>query len=48
MQRMTVFSSRAGSKSGHVEDFHRLWYALLKRANIEDLRFYDRLVVIRL
>lgn len=36
-----VFSSRAGSKSGHVEDFHRPWYALLKRANIEDLRFHD-------
>lgn len=36
-----VFSSRAGSKSGHVEDFHRPWYALLRRANIEDLRFHD-------
>ena len=36
-----VFSSRAGSKSGHVEDFHRPWYALLKRANIENLRFHD-------
>ena len=36
-----VFSSRAGSKSGHIEDFHRPWYALLKRANIEDLRFHD-------
>lgn len=36
-----VFSSRVGSKSGHVEDFHRPWYALLKRANIEDLRFHD-------
>ncbi len=36
-----VFSSRAGSESGHVEDFHRPWYALLKRANIEDLRFHD-------
>ncbi len=36
-----VFSSRMGSKSGHVEDLHRPWYALLKRANIEDLRFHD-------
>ncbi len=36
-----VFSSRMGSKSGHIEDLHRPWYALLKRANIEDLRFHD-------
>lgn len=36
-----VFSSQVGSKSGHVEDFHRPWYALLKRAGIEDLRFHD-------
>ena len=36
-----VFSSNAGSKSGHVEDFHRPWYALLKRAGIEDMRIHD-------
>lgn len=36
-----VFSSRAGSKSGHVEDFHRPWYALLKRAGIENFRIHD-------
>lgn len=36
-----VFASTGGSKSGHVEDFHRPWYALLKRAQIEDLRFHD-------
>lgn len=36
-----VFSSQMGSKSGHVEDLHRPWYALLKRAGIEDLRFHD-------
>ena len=36
-----VFSSNVGSKSGHVEDFHRPWYALLKRAQIADLRFHD-------
>ncbi len=36
-----VFSSRSGSKSGHVEDLHRLWYAMLKWAGIEDLRFHD-------
>ena len=35
-----VFSS-SSSKSGHVEDLHRPWYALLKRAGIEDLRFHD-------
>jgi len=29
------------SKSGHVEDFHRPWYALLKRADIEDFRIHD-------
>jgi integrase len=29
------------SKSGHIEDFHRPWYALLKRANIENFRFHD-------
>lgn len=29
------------SKSGHVEDFHRPWYALLKRADIENLRIHD-------
>lgn len=36
-----VFPSNGGSKSGHVEDFHRPWYALLKRANITDFRFHD-------
>lgn len=36
-----VFSSNAGSKSGHFEDLHRPWYALLKRAGIEDLRIHD-------
>lgn len=36
-----VFPSQNGSKSGHVEDFHRPWYALLKRAGIEDFRFHD-------
>ena len=36
-----VFSSRSGSKSGHVEDLHRPWYALLKRAGIQDLRIHD-------
>lgn len=29
------------SKSGHIEDFHRPWYALLKRAGIEDFRIHD-------
>lgn len=29
------------SKSGHIEDFHRPWYALLKRAEIEDFRIHD-------
>lgn len=29
------------SKSGHVEDFHRPWYALLNRAGIENLRIHD-------
>jgi integrase len=29
------------SKSGHIEDFHRPWYALLKRAGIEDFRVHD-------
>ena len=36
-----VFSSRSGSKSGHIEDLHRPWYALLKRAGIQDLRIHD-------
>lgn len=36
-----VFPSNGGSKSGHVEDFHRPWYALLRRANIADFRFHD-------
>lgn len=36
-----VFSSQNGSKSGHIEDLHRPWYALLKRANIENFRFHD-------
>lgn len=36
-----VFSSRNGSKSGHIEDLHRPWYALLKRAGIEDMRIHD-------
>ena len=36
-----VFSSEQGSKSGHIEDLHRPWYALLKRADIENLRFHD-------
>ena len=36
-----VFSSNAGSKSGHFEDLHRPWYALLKRAGIEDMRIHD-------
>ena len=35
-----VFPS-AGSKSGHLEDLHRPWYALLKRANIENFRVHD-------
>ena len=35
-----VFPSE-GSKSGHLEDLHRPWYALLKRAGIEDLRVHD-------
>ena len=30
-----------GSKSGHLEDLHRPWYALLKRANIENFRVHD-------
>lgn len=29
------------SKSGHIEDFHRPWYALLKRAGIENFRVHD-------
>jgi integrase len=36
-----VFSSNAGSKSGHFEDLHRPWYALLERAGIEDMRIHD-------
>ena len=36
-----VFPSNGGSKSGHVEDFHRPWYALLKRAGIENFRIHD-------
>lgn len=37
-----VFPSDAKkSTSGHVEDYHRPWYALLKRAGIEDFRFHD-------
>ena len=36
-----TYSDKRKSKSGHVEDFHRPWYALLKRANIEDLRIHD-------
>ncbi len=36
-----VFPSNGGSKSGHIEDFHRPWYALLKRAKIKDFRFHD-------
>lgn len=36
-----VFPSDIGSKSGHVEDLHRPWYALLRRAGIEDFRFHD-------
>lgn len=35
-----VFSSNAGSKSGHFEDLHRPWYALLERAGIEDMRIH--------
>lgn len=35
-----VFPSES-SKSGHLEDLHRPWYALLKRAGIEDLRVHD-------
>lgn len=35
-----VFSS-SSSKSGHLEDLHRPWYALLKRANIENFRVHD-------
>lgn len=35
-----VFPS-VGSKSGHLEDLHRPWYALLKRANIENFRVHD-------
>ena len=35
-----VFPS-SGSKSGHLEDLHRPWYALLKRANIENFRVHD-------
>lgn len=35
-----VFPS-TGSKSGHLEDLHRPWYALLKRANIENFRVHD-------
>jgi len=31
----------ATSASGHIEDFHRPWYALLKRAGITDFRFHD-------
>ena len=36
-----TYSDKRKSKSGHVEDYHRPWYALLKRANIEDLRIHD-------
>ena len=37
-----VFPSDAKkSTSGHVEDYHRPWYALLARAGLEDLRFHD-------
>ena len=36
-----VFSSHGKSKSGHIEDLHRPWYALLKRANIENFRIHD-------
>ncbi len=36
-----TYSDKRKSKSGHVEDFHRPWYALLKRADIEDLRIHD-------
>lgn len=36
-----VFLSRSGSKSGHIEDLHRPWYALLKRVGIQDLRIHD-------
>jgi integrase len=35
-----VFPSET-SKSGHLEDLHRPWYALLKRANIENFRVHD-------
>lgn len=35
-----VFPS-SGSKSGHMEDLHRPWYALLKRAGIENFRVHD-------
>lgn len=35
-----LFPSK-NSASGHIEDFHRPWYALLKRAEIENLRFHD-------
>jgi integrase len=37
-----VFPSEAKkSTSGHIEDYHRPWYALLERAGLEDLRFHD-------
>lgn len=36
-----TYSDKRKSKSGHVEDFHRPWYALLKRADIENLRIHD-------
>ena len=36
-----VFSSHGKSKSGHMEDLHRPWYALLKRSGIENLRVHD-------
>lgn len=36
-----VFPTNNGSKSGHVEDFHRPWYNLLKRAGVENFRVHD-------
>ncbi len=36
-----VFSSHGKSKSGHIEDFHRPWYAFLKKIDMEDLRIHD-------
>ena len=36
-----VFPNNGGSKSWHIEDFNRPWYALLKRADVYGLRLHD-------